>query len=228
MKTFVDASIATGIAELITLPICTIKTNYQNTGDKTILKTIENIYERGGIRNFYRATMPSVTSQVASTASKYYMYNYLQEKNSIYPNKALNGLLSGIIASIITHPMDCIKIHYQMGIDYRKLLKENGTRVLYRGYTKSFGKICMGSMTYLPIYSYINEKIEHPFISSFLSACLSTIFIHPIDYMKTRHVYGLNIYNGFNITSYYKGIFINLCRIVPHFTIMMTIIDYLK
>jgi|SRR3989338_2493880 len=228
MKTFIDASIATGIAEIITLPICTIKTNYQNTGEIKIGDTIKNIYERGGIRNFYKATIPSVSSQVVSTASKYYMYSYFQEKNVIYPNKALNGLISGVVSSIVTHPIDCIKIHYQMGIDYKGLFKEKGMRVLYRGYTKSFGKICMGSITYLPIYSYINEEIHNPPVASFISAFLSTILIHPVDYMKTRHVYGLKIYNGFNIISYYKGIGINLCRVVPHFTIIMTIIDYLK
>ena len=63
-----------------------------------------------------------------------------------------------------------------------------------------------------------------------LAALTSTIIIQPLDYLKTRHIYGQSLYEGGfkNLSSYYKGLSLNLMRIVPHFMITMLMIEYLK
>ena len=68
---------------------------------------------------------------------------------------------------------------------------------------------------------------ENAISASFMSAIISTTIMHPIDYLKTRHIYGLPLYSGFNPFNYYKGLALNLARIVPHFVITMTTIDTL-
>lgn len=52
----ISSSLATAIAELATLPICLVKTNYQNT-NQNIPWIIKQIYSREGITGFYRASL---------------------------------------------------------------------------------------------------------------------------------------------------------------------------
>jgi len=228
MKKFVDASVATTIAETITLPICTIKTNHQNTESKYIMNTVKNIYDRAGIKGFYKASLPSIGSQVFSTSSKYYLYNYFQQLNLPYSNNVLNGLMGGVISSFITHPIDTMKIHYQMGTPFGPEFKKYGPKLFYRGYSKTFGKVCLGSTLFFPLYSFYFDYFQNPVYASLASSIISTCIMHPLDFLKTRHIYNLSLYQGFSPFIYYKGLSLNLLRVVPHFTIVMSIIHYLE
>lgn len=222
---FISATSAS-FAELITLPICTIKTNYQNTESKSIKDTITNMYRNHGIKGFYKASIPSIGGQALSTSSKYTLYRYFESHNHLLPNKVFNAVLAGILSSLVTHPIDAIKVHKQMNVNILPIIKINPL-VLYRGYSKTFSKILVSSSLFLPLYDTLN-KYYNPMLASFGSAIISTCIMHPIDYLKTRHIYGLPLYSGINPISYYKGIGLNLARIVPHFTIMMTMISYLS
>ena len=241
IENIVNSAVGTTIAEVVTLPICTIKTNYQNSSEKSIITVVKNLYKNGGISSFYRASPAAISSQVFSTSSKYVLYRYLEDKNIQYSNKVLNGMASGIISSLVTHPVDFVKIHWQMKTPVVPELKKNGISILYRGYSKTFGKVCVGSSMFLPLYDYTNEKINNPFYASLTSSIISTTIIHPLDYLKTRQIYSMPLYSnnsdGYtsilkivyaNIKQSYKGLSLNLMRIVPHFTILMTTIEFLK
>jgi len=52
--------------------------------------------------------------------------------------------------------------------------------------------------------------------------------MHPVDYLKTRHMAGLKLYDGWDPRVYYRGLSINLLRIVPHFVVTMVVIEKLK
>ena len=224
-----SAAFGTTIAEIITLPICTIKTNYQNTNSNSIYNTMQQIYIRGGIKAFYNASIPAIFGQVFSTTSKYTIYRYLDD-NTNYPikNKFVNGMTSGVIASIITHPLDVIKIHIQMNESIYNQFQKNGIILLYRGYSKTFIKIASSSSIFFPIYDTLQKRIDNASISSMISGFIATLVMQPLDYLKTRHMAGLPLYNGYNILRYYKGLTLNMMRIVPHFVITMNIIEHLK
>nr|QZX42720.1 mitochondrial carrier [Mimivirus sp.] len=224
----INSAIATGIAEIMTLPICTIKTNYQNTNSTSMYQTIKHIYNQGGIQAFYRASPAAIMSQIFSTSSKYFLYKWFEKQNIPYSNKILNGLMSGIISSLLTHPIDTIKIHLQMNANLKNEFKIHGPKLLYRGYSKTFGKAAIGSCLFFPIYDKIYENIGNSLTASMMSAIISATIMQPLDYLKTRHIYGLSLYQGYNIKYYYKGLFLNLFRVVPHFMIVMTTIDYLN
>ena len=229
-KNLVISSFSTGIAEIVTLPICTVKTNFQNTNSKSIISTIKHIFNRGGIRGFYSASYPAIFGQMISTSTKYTLYRYFNQYND---NKSmfksfLNGLCAGICSSLITHPLDTVKIHLQMNKAFVPELKRNGFKIFYRGYSKTLCKIGASSGFFFPIYDKCNSIFENPSIASFFSAIISTTLMHPLDYLKTRHIYGLSLYNGLNPLNYYKGLTLNMARIVPHFTIMMTILEFLS
>ncbi len=246
---FLNSAIAVGLAEIITLPICTIKTNLQNNPNHlSINNTIQYIYNSRGIKGFYKASVPAILSQMFSTSSKYGLYQYFNNINGDMwthlniPNlgKMINGSVAGIISSIVTHPLDMVKIHKQMNslLTVRAMVKMHGANIIYRGYTKTLGKVIVASALYFPLYDFIKSKINNGVLSSIITAIISCTIMQPLDYMKTRQIYGLNPYNTSikfslksiysNIRYYNRGLSLNLMRIVPHFCITMYIIDFLQ
>ena len=229
------SAIGTCIAELITLPICTVKTNYQNTNSHSIIHTTKHIMTSHGLGHFWKASIPSISSQIISTSSKYFLYRTLQENKFISQYSFINGLVSGITSSILTHPFDYIKIHLQMSQSMSSILSDlkhtNSNTIvlskLYRGYSKTFSKVLCSSGFFFPLYDYFKHTTDNTFVASILSSVTSTLLMHPIDYLKTRHIYGKPLFSGWNPIHYYKGLSLNLLRIVPHFTIVMSTISYL-
>jgi hypothetical protein len=225
IKNTISAASATAVAEFLTLPICTIKTNYQNTMD---LKqkvpmgvVVRDIYNRGGVRAFYKASFPAILGQMFSTTSKYVLYRYL-DTSPDYPikNKFLNGMTAGFISSLATHPLDVARVHLQMA----KTMPSLGL-LYYRGYSKTITKIAISSSLFFPLYDTFRKEISNPLLSAMASAVVATVCMHPIDYLKTRHMAGLPLYNGINPITYYRGLTLNLMRIVPHFMITMGLIE---
>lgn len=220
---FTKSAIATGVAELFTLPICTTKTVYQNSGFNSIYDASISIYRNRGIIGFYKASIPSVGGQVFSTASKWTLYNKI---NSIYPdNKFINGMISGISVSTVTHIADVIKVHIQM--DSKNLLNKinrNPFSTLYSGYKWTFIKASISGPLFFPLCEYFKEKTNSVFIGSMFASIIGCVFMQPIDYFKTRSMYG----NKIDLKNPFKGLSLNLMRVVPHFIIVMTVMDKLS
>lgn len=224
-----SSAVATVFAELVTMPICTVKTNYQiqsPTTVKPIHAVVRDIYHTHGLRGFYASSLPAIASQVLSTTSKYTFYRWLDtHPNNPVRIKFANGLMAGVASSLMTHPFDFFKLHIQADIPSIPQIRRNGVRVLYRGYTKTLWKVCFSSTFFFPLYDYFYAKTGRPTVSASMSAFLTTLLFHPVDYMKTRHVIGMPIFLGYNPLAYYKGVSLNMARIVPHFTLTMYIID---
>lgn len=223
----INSAIAVGISEFVTLPISTIKTIYQNTSDKTIIDVIKKIYKEGGIRSFFRSTSASVFSQVFSTSTKYSLYKYLEDKVKFkYSSKFFNGLASGIFISVFTHPIDFVRIHHQMNGPILPIIKSEGYRVLFRGYNKTLLKSSFGTALYYPLYDYAFGYFNNIIYASIISAIISATLLQPIDYYRTRHIYSSIWYLGLRPKNLFKGLSLNLARVVPHFVIMMVLLDY--
>jgi hypothetical protein len=223
-KHIINSAVATSIAEVATIPIATIKTNYQNTDRIPARVIIRNIWAQHGLRGFYNSSGWAMASQVLSTSAKYTWYQTLTD---YVPNKFVAGGMAGVMASIMTHPVDVIKIHQQMHTPFLPQLKLIGPSILYRGYSKTLAKYIIGSIFYFPLYDTFTNYM-HPNMAAMTSAVLSTILIQPIDYMKIRQVYGQPFFSGWNPHPYFKGLSLNLIRAVPHFTITMGMIEYFR
>jgi len=220
--------VATAVAEVATTPICTLKTVFQNQSNglnKTIQQTMRNIYRVGGIKQFYNASPAAVSSQVLSTGFKYTLYRYLERNYQINP--FVCGFLSGVAATIFTHPIDAVRVYLQMGNNVGKEFKQRPFNFMYRGYSRSFLKSGIGSSCFYPIYDFCKRKVDNPVVASGLSAIISTTIMQPFDYSKNRAIYGLTEVNKWNPFTYYRGYSLNLFRIVPHFIITMTVIEHL-
>jgi Mitochondrial carrier protein len=229
-RNLLHAAAATAIAEVATLPICTVKTNFQNSHSTNIKQTILSIYNTDGIKGFYRASLPTIGSQVISTSSKFAIYKKLEGLQLPGTNKVINGVASGILSSWMTHPLDCVKVHWQMKASLKEAIRQHGPWVIYRGYTKTVSKVALSSALFFPLYDAFNNRLQdltpyHTSGAAFLAALTSTLINHPMDYLKTRHIYGQPLYQGWAPKTYYKGVTLNIARVVPHFTIVMTLID---
>lgn len=216
------SAVATIVAELVTLPICTIKTNYQNS-DLGLVAEIKKLCA-SGIKSFYRASIPAVMSQILSTSTKYSLYRELCCRSDW---KILNGAISGVLSTLVTHPFDFIKIHWQMNKSATSVIKKEGVSVIYRGYSKSFSKALIGSSLFYPLYDWSKEITGNALSASFMSVVVSTTIMQPIDYLKNRHIYGNSLYSG-GVRQYFRGYSMALARIVPHFIITMMCIDTIE
>lgn len=232
------SSIGTFFAEIITLPICTVKTNYQtNLNYKSIIPVAINIYIRRGIWGFYDSSCAAVASQVISTSSRFTFYNYIKKLRNTQQddlfNNILNGAICGIISSIFLHPIDVVKIHIQNGQSFIKEFQKTGYSLLYRGYSKSFTKMLLNTSLILPTYDFYYSKFNDHVIAAALSSLTVTTVLHPVDLLKVRQIANQPLYLSFNdyyskLKYYYRGLHINLMRVVPHFIITMVITEKIK
>lgn len=225
IKHIISSATATGIAEIVTLPLCTIKTNFQNTNGISVRETCKHIYSKYGMKGFYNASGWAITSQILSTTTKYTWYQILKDYT---PNVFVAGATSGVLSSLLTHPLDVLKIHYQMHTPFLPELNKYGLRLFYRGYSKTLTKSTFGSIFFFPLYDIFKLHVHNNTLAAMMSAIISTTCMQPIDYMKTRHIYGQPFFSGWNIRPYFKGLSLNLMRVVPHFMVTMTVIEQCK
>ena len=256
------SSTATLTAELSTLPLCTLKTVYQtgyidNQGNRRHFgaigvlgrewkrpdNAIGYIWERNGLRGFFKASAPAVAAQVFSTASKFTLYQAMQKKLQIRQDQHVtphvvamklgSGICAGILSSLVTHPLDVARVILQRQESVGSHLQHNTSvrskfQLAYRGYSKTLSKTTVSGALFLPIYDISKSTFENPFIASLVSATISTTAMQPLDYLKTRHMSGMNMVYDQHMTSHlFRGLTINLSRVVPHFAIVMTMTDYL-
>lgn len=224
-----SSSISTFIAEVSTLPICTVKTIYQNEPTYTIPQTIRKVYQNQGLRGFFQATTPALLSQIVSTSSKFSFYRYIQgkrqtKKEDIW-NNALNGMIGGLLGSIFTHPFDVWKNFSQRNFSYKRHLLEQKSwkdRIyhgLYQGYSGSILKNMVLYASLFPIHDYYRTLTANFFLSSVATTITVSIIIQPFDYYKVVKMAGNQIKNPM------RGMSLLLARSIPHFYITMLLQD---
>jgi hypothetical protein len=228
-KKLTISAFSTLVAEIITLPICTVKTIYQ-TSDKSIKQIISSLKFSG----YFQASIPAITSQVISTATKFSAYelikNYRQTEKGDILNNSLNGLMGGLIGSIFTHPFDLWKNLNQRNLSFKEHLLDNKVSLsklvkngLYQGYSGSIGK---NTVLYSCLFS-LNDYYSTKFNNIWLSAPATTITIglitQPIDYYKVRKMANLK-----EIKNPFRGTVLMLARNIPHFAITMALINMLS
>lgn len=224
-KNIISSLCGTTVAELVTLPVCTIKTNYQTVSDQKINNVIKSIYYQRGLKGFYSASVPAISAQVISTTGKYTLYRL---GTSYDIPRIPAGILSGIAISIFTHPLDFVRVSLQRKESVIDHYQKSGIKIFYRGYSKNITKVMVASSLYLPVYDFTKDHIDNSFVAALTSAIISTTLIQPFDYIKTRNIAGVGWYQGLNPQVYFRGCSLNLLRIVPHFIIVMTLTEFIK
>lgn len=225
------SALGTLVAEVITLPICTVKTVYQNNKSFDTLETIKHIYKKNGYFGFFSASTPAIVSQVLSTSSKYTLYEKIKEYRKTnkddFTNNSLNGIASGLLGSLLTHPIDCWKNFSQRNENYGKYLKSL-TSVsdlvrygLYKGYFGSIGKNVALYSCLFPLNDFYKSKVESTLISAHLTTITVGLIVQPFDYYKVVKMAGNKPNNP------YRGFGLMIARNIPHFAITIYITELL-
>lgn len=233
MDAFKISTAAACIAEMITLPICAVKTIYQtDLKYKSIRNVASDIYKKQGIRGFYNSSGWAILSQSVSTGTKYSGYSALQKHRNTRQNdlqgNMINGMIGGIISTVFVHPIDVLKVHKQNNYNFLNELKLHGPKLFYRGASKSLTKNMLLTSINFPIHDFCKHYTQNTFVAAALASFTTSLIVHPIDYLKVRHISGQDLYPSSSVRYYYRGFHINLMRIMPHFIITMACIDYFK
>ena len=233
------SSAAAALAEFATLPVCTVKTVYQTGAYPNTRSAMRSIWRASGWRGFYRASLPAITAQALATSCKYTLYQTFQSRAlqdsrgpltaDLFAAKVATSVASGLCCSLVTHPIDVCRGIYQRNETLRAHYRTSVFALAYRGYTNTIAKVALGSALFFPLYDLclplVGPGPGSPASASFISAVISTTLLHPVDYRKTRAICGVQpLYEG----SAFRGLSLNLVRVVPHFMIVMTLTEHFK
>lgn len=222
--------VGAGTAEIVTLPLCTIKTNFQVNNTASLRKEILSIYTKNGMKGFYGASVPAIFGQVVSTSSKFTFYQIIKHERKTHDgdllNNSLNGMVGGILGSLLSHPIDVVKNSYQRDKQIFNEIKKAGYKTFYRGYTQTIAKNIMLYGTLFPLYDKYKTLFNGNVIQSTVLTTITTCtLLQPIDYIRTRYMAG-NFNNiGWNPINYYKGFSISLTRSMIHFSLTMFVTE---
>lgn len=218
------------MAEYIVFPIYTIKTIYQTSEMKTINQIIKEIYYIKGIRGFYNAIYPAIFSKILSSFFKFLIYNELKyirnTENNDLKNNVINGCISGVSVSFLSHPIDTLtnrlqrfkKIH--IGLIERK--------ILYAGFSQTITKNLILYSILFPLFDFSKSVTNNILLSCVMTSCTSSIVLQPIEYLRTRliarqHSEVKQIIKTFNYRQLLKGWQIGTFGNTIHFAISMGI-----
>lgn len=230
-KNYISGYISGISAIVISHPIDTIKTNYQEK--KPIKLNIKNLYK--GI------TAPLIGIGLEK-ALVFGTYDSTYKYTNSY---AISGAVSGLTASFIVTPYERIKILYQSNnnkINKSTLTNNLNIKYLYQGFSATIYREVPGFAIYFSIYNYCKNKIQDTYsrnitlYESFMlggfAGAYSWIFIYPQDRIKTHMQSSINkinlrlaikdIINDGGIKGLYRGFSLALLRAIPlHATAFM-------
>ncbi len=225
MDSLIASITGTLCAEILTLPICTVKTVHQNSNNKYIKDTIKSIYHNYGYKGFINAYTPAIVSQIVSTSTKYSFYeiikSYRKTEKSDLINNSINGLAGGILGSLFSHPIDVWKNYLQRN----QVFSFKNFSLYYQGYSASIYKNAVLYSCLFPIYDYYRTKFDNLYMASMCTTVTVSFIIQPFDYYKTVKMAGAT---NVKISNFTKGFTLMLARSLPHFTITMYITEYIK
>jgi hypothetical protein len=214
------------LGEVITFPICTLKTVYQTTNTpQPLSKFIPDFVKSRSFKGLYHGCQWATVSQMVAISSKYSAYEMIKKtrgtQQSDLMNNAINGCLGGVIGNFVSHPFDVLKNFRQRNEPILPVIQD--PRILYRGLSRSMAKTCLVYSLLFPVLDFYQSHFNNVLISAPLATITTTVITHPIDHMKVRRIAGLPLTG-----NYYKGFGLNLARCLPNFVITICVIKYFE
>lgn len=225
-------AIGSCIAELATLPLYAIKTNYQTSSGKSVGNITKNIYSQYGIFGFYNAVLSAILARIASSFIKYSIYNEIKyyrqtNDNELYDNM-INGCIAGVSCSFFVHPIDVVTNHLQRFNKFDVNLFK--AKVLYAGFSQTLLRNFILYSVLFSVFDYSKYLTNNNIVlACMMTTTISTSILQPVDYLRTRLMAQQrnDIGNTFkNFRSCWKGYHLNYLANTMHFAIAMSIANY--
>lgn len=238
---FISGLFSNTIAIIVVHPIDVIKSRYQIEHSKSFNKITKDILYTNGIKGFYRGLTPNIGTYPIFWAiffqTKQINFNITE---NIFLNKFTTSFIAGNIASTFTNPLFVLKTRFQVKNDSRldiiKDLNKNKLSFLKGLYPTYLNNLKLGLQ--FPLYDYLKNKTENVIFSSFTSKFICSSLFYPLDLIRVNQrnsnkkltIYSIsnNIYKKNGIKGFYRGLFLYNSVSLINFTIMMTIIEFIK
>jgi solute carrier family 25 carnitine/acylcarnitine transporter 20/29 len=218
---FLYGMIGGTVGVIISHPFDTIKTRIQSKQNLTITEAIK-------LGSLYRGLLAPL---VGIMIEKSIVFGFYEKSKTLIKNDFINGIIGGLMCSIIVTPIDKIKIHYQNkttnNLQSNKLIFRN----LYNGFIPTVLRETPGFGIYFTTYNYLNDNYNNNknlgknFLFGSLSGLSAWLFIYPMDLIKTtiqssnekQQIKDVvkNIYNTGGLINFYKGFTLACMRCVP-------------
>lgn len=157
---FFNASCSRVITTLCVNPITVVKTRFEVVGNNqytSIPHAVMTIFQKDGLRGFYKGILPTLMRDVPYSGLQYSSYRFLMESWSKYVSKERSpyesplivssfGAASAIFAVMLTYPFDNMRVRFQchdlvtnpqhLGVASmaRQIYREEGIKGFYLGY----------------------------------------------------------------------------------------------
>jgi len=180
--------LSSGMAEMLTLPVDTLKVHIQSHPDNklTVRNSFQQIIGAQGVRGLSRAWIPSLSRQMLYTGVRLGLFGYLKELRwgaeskgtesksglSSFAEKMVMGGACGLLGNLTAMPFDVVKTRLQGQAarpeSQRRTLSQvvwyihhrRGLRGFYRGINQTVQRSMLVSGIQLPTYFTLQEKLE--------------------------------------------------------------------
>jgi len=159
------SSMITGFCEGLFLiaPTDRIKLYNQFHKNDSLYNSIKNIKNKYGFSSFFKGSSFSIIKNTIGISTRFITYEYLKKNNTPI---LLNGFLSGIVSSIISHPFDTIKTNIQINNKKEPIYKEitniynkGGLLGFMKGFTPRVIRVGMAQMIIFTTYDILYSKL---------------------------------------------------------------------
>jgi len=250
MHPAITGALAGAAAEFLTLPIYSLK-NVMETSRQPLRVSLSNMIRQGGVLSFYNGWYWGISRQTVNIAARYGFYKKTEQEVSKHLGHSLplwvvrlaSGAASGLPTALLTHPLDNFCITAQLRAENRNRLTIferwafEGWLFPFKGLSAAFFRNFMVGALVFPLNETYRgaevgwgeqKMIIPPYLSPVLASLSATMIIQPVDFVKTRKSQNLPAFVGWNPRSYYRGLSMNLLRVVPHFWLVSSVIGLLE
>lgn len=203
------------LARTLTSPLDVVKIlNQVGTleGKGGFLRTFRSIYGAEGLGAFWKGNMTACIRLFPYSAIQFTAYNeirsHVSPRNRYAPVDFIAGAGAGIIATVVTYPLDMLKTrltmnHVNKGKAHYKgiwdaattIVKQEGTLALYKGlWTSVLGVIPFAGGTFMA-YNFIKTAWGRPpsevtvgehFVGGCLAVAFAQTFSYPFDTLRKK------------------------------------------
>lgn len=208
---FTAGALSGAIAKTITAPLDRVKILLQVRGglqsgaiaeaaqSGSLIKSLLAVAKQEGVMGFWKGNLPQVLRVVPYSAAQLYSYEcfkqFLADKEtgelSVHRRLAA-GACAGMTATILTHPLDTLRLRIAVDPNCRSLVgavgilaKEGGLPAFYRGLGASMAGIAPYMALELSTYDILPQNIPS-FARGFTAALIATVSCYPLDTVRRR------------------------------------------